>query len=155
MRCGTGDGTTRRLAKMRFNFRTLGTLFITHGHNDHTGGLGMVLSSAWTAQRTVPINVYGPPGTAALVKETIGYFGLDAEIRISDSSRHIAPGLGQRRERVIDIAQPLAMFGGYGNGIAQPKTRCLQPARFAAATLALVGQQDHSFAGFAQPFGEG
>ena len=84
-----GDGTTRRLAKMRFNFRTLGTIFVTHGHNDHTGGLGMVLSSAWTAQRTAPINVYGPPGTEALIKATIAYYGLDAEIRISDGSRTV------------------------------------------------------------------
>jgi len=84
-----GDGTTRRLAKMRFNFRTLGTVFVTHGHNDHTGGLGMVLSSAWTAQRTAPINVYGPPGTEALIKATIAYYGLDAEIRISDGSRTV------------------------------------------------------------------
>ena len=36
-----GDGIARRLAKMKFNFRTLGTIFITHGHNDHTGGLGI------------------------------------------------------------------------------------------------------------------
>src|SRR5690348_15840399 len=84
-----GDGTTRRLAKMRFNFRTLGTVFVTHGHNDHTGGLGMVLSSAWTAQRTAPVDVYGPPGTEALIKATIAYFGLDAEIRISDGSRTV------------------------------------------------------------------
>ena len=84
-----GDGTTRRLAKMHFNFRTLGTVFVTHGHNDHTGGLGMVLSSAWTAQRTQPINVYGPPGTEALIKAAIAYYGLDAEIRISDGSRTV------------------------------------------------------------------
>jgi ribonuclease BN (tRNA processing enzyme) len=85
-----GDGTTRRLAKMRFNFRTLGTIFITHGHNDHTGGLGMLLSAEWTALRTAPIHVYGPPGTEALIKATIGYFGLDAEIRISDGSRTVS-----------------------------------------------------------------
>ncbi len=84
-----GDGTTRRLAKMRFNFRTLGSIFITHGHNDHTGGLGMLLSAEWTALRSAPIQVYGPPGTEALVKATIGYFGLDAEIRISDGSRTV------------------------------------------------------------------
>ena len=84
-----GDGTTRRLAKMKFNFRTLGTVFVTHGHNDHTGGLGMVLSSAWSAQRTQPINVYGPPGTEALIKAAIAYYGLDAEIRISDGSRTV------------------------------------------------------------------
>jgi ribonuclease BN (tRNA processing enzyme) len=84
-----GDGTTRRLARMKFNFRSLGTVFVTHGHNDHTGGLGMVLSSAWTAQRTEPINVYGPPGTEALIKATIAYYGLDAEIRIADGSRTV------------------------------------------------------------------
>jgi ribonuclease BN (tRNA processing enzyme) len=84
-----GDGTTRRLAKLKFDFRSLGTVFVTHGHNDHTGGLGMVLSSAWTAQRTAPIDVYGPPGTEALIKATIAYFGLDAEIRIADGSRTV------------------------------------------------------------------
>ena len=84
-----GDGVSRRLAKMRFNFRTLGTIFVTHGHNDHTGGLGMLLSAALGAQRVAPINVYGPPGTEALIKATIGYFGLDAEIRISDGARTV------------------------------------------------------------------
>src|SRR5262249_4238106 len=31
-----GDGVARRLAKLKFNLRSLGTIFITHGHNDHT-----------------------------------------------------------------------------------------------------------------------
>jgi ribonuclease BN (tRNA processing enzyme) len=84
-----GDGTTRRLARMKFNFRSLGTVFVTHGHNDHTGGLGMVLSSAWTAQRVEPINVYGPPGTEALIKAAIAYYNFDAEIRIADGSRTV------------------------------------------------------------------
>lgn len=84
-----GDGTTRWLAKMNFNFRSLGTVFVTHGHNDHTGGLGMVLSAAWNAQRVDPINVYGPPGTAALIKAAIAYYGLDADIRIADGSRTV------------------------------------------------------------------
>jgi ribonuclease BN (tRNA processing enzyme) len=87
-----GDGTARRLAKMRFNFRTLGTIFVTHGHNDHTGGLGMLLSVAWTSQRVEPINVYGPPGTEALIKAAIGYFHGDEEIRISDGSRTVPIG---------------------------------------------------------------
>lgn len=84
-----GDGTTRRLAKIKFNFRTLGTIFITHGHNDHTGGLGHLLSVEWGAQRTQPINVYGPPGTEGLIKATIAYLNYDAEIRISDGSRTV------------------------------------------------------------------
>jgi ribonuclease BN (tRNA processing enzyme) len=82
-----GDGTARRLAKLRFNFRSLGTIFITHGHNDHTGGLGLLLSTQWGAQRTQPINVYGPPGTEGLIKAAAQYLNYDAEIRISDGSR--------------------------------------------------------------------
>src|SRR5260221_439722 len=35
-----GDGVTRRLAKAGISFRDLGTIFITHGHDDHTAGLG-------------------------------------------------------------------------------------------------------------------
>jgi ribonuclease BN (tRNA processing enzyme) len=74
---------------MRFNFRTLGTIFVTHGHDDHTGGLGTLLSVQWDAQRTQPINVYGPPGTQALIKAAVQYFNQSAEIRISDGSRTV------------------------------------------------------------------
>jgi ribonuclease BN (tRNA processing enzyme) len=82
-----GDGVARRLAKLKFNFRSLGTIFITHGHNDHTGGLPHLLSVQWGAQRSQPINVYGPPGTQGMIKAAIGYLNYDAEIRISDGSR--------------------------------------------------------------------
>lgn len=84
-----GDGTTRRLAKYKFNFRSLSTVFLTHGHNDHTGGLGYLLSAAWIAQRTQPIHVYGPPRTEDLVKAAVQYFSIDAEIRIADGSRTV------------------------------------------------------------------
>jgi ribonuclease BN (tRNA processing enzyme) len=84
-----GDGTTRRLAEMKVPLRQIGTIFITHGHNDHTGGLGYLLDAAWTAQRTEPIHVYGPPTTEALVKAAVQYFSFDAAIRISDGTRSV------------------------------------------------------------------
>jgi ribonuclease BN (tRNA processing enzyme) len=82
-----GDGTARRLAKLGFNFRSLGTIFVTHGHNDHTGGLPLLLSVQWGSQRTQPVAVFGPPGTEGMIKAAVQYLNYDAEIRISDGSR--------------------------------------------------------------------
>jgi ribonuclease BN (tRNA processing enzyme) len=84
-----GDGVARRLAKARINVRDVGTIFITHHHDDHTAGLGTLMSVAWDNQRTKPINAYGPPGTEALVKAAVQYFGSSAEIRIADGGRTV------------------------------------------------------------------
>ena len=56
-----GDGVARRIAKAGINVRDIGIIFITHHHDDHTAGLGTLMSVAWDNQRTSPINVYGPP----------------------------------------------------------------------------------------------
>ena len=84
-----GDGVTRRIAKAGFNVRDVGTIFITHHHDDHTAGLGTLMSAAWDNQRTKPINVYGPPKTEDLVKAAVRYFTISAEIRIADGGRTI------------------------------------------------------------------
>jgi ribonuclease BN (tRNA processing enzyme) len=81
-----GDGVARRLAKAGINVRDIGTIFVTHHHDDHTGGLGMLMSVAWDAQRKDPINAYGPPPTAALVKAAAQYYGISAEIRMADDA---------------------------------------------------------------------
>jgi ribonuclease BN (tRNA processing enzyme) len=70
----------------------VGTIFITHHHDDHTAGLGTLMSVAWDNQRTKPINVYGPPRTEDLVKAAVQYFNISAEIRIADGGRTIPIG---------------------------------------------------------------
>ena len=84
-----GDGVARRIAKAGFNIRDVGVVFITHHHDDHTAGLGTLMSAAWDNQRTKPINVYGPPRTEELVKAAVQYFTISAEIRIADGGRTI------------------------------------------------------------------
>src|SRR5262249_51081367 len=79
-----GDGVARRLAKARIDVRDVGTVFITHFHDDHTAGLGNVMSAAWDQNRTRPINVYGPPPTEQLIKAVVQYFNISAAIRIAD-----------------------------------------------------------------------
>jgi ribonuclease BN (tRNA processing enzyme) len=90
-----GDGVARRLAKAGINVRGIGTIFITHHHDDHTGGLGMLMSVAWDAQRKAPINVYGPPPTAALVKAAAQYYGISAEIRLADDAGGLTVPIAQ------------------------------------------------------------
>jgi ribonuclease BN (tRNA processing enzyme) len=84
-----GDGVARRIAKAGSNVRDVGTIFITHHHDDHTAGLGTLMSVAWDNHRTKPINVYGPPRTEDLVKAAVQYFTISAEIRIADGGRTI------------------------------------------------------------------
>jgi len=84
-----GDGVARRIAKAGINVRDIGTIFMTHHHDDHTAGLGTLMSVAWDSQRTQPINVYGPPQTEALIKAAVQYYGISAEIRIADGGRSV------------------------------------------------------------------
>jgi ribonuclease BN (tRNA processing enzyme) len=84
-----GDGVTRRLAEAGINIRDIGTIFITHHHDDHTAGLGTLMSVAWDQQRTDPIHVYGPPGTEALVNAAVQYFTLSSNLRIRDGGRTV------------------------------------------------------------------
>ena len=75
-----GDGVTRRIAQAGIEIRDIGIIFITHHHDDHTAGLGTLMSAAWDRQRTKPIHVYGPPKTQELVKAAVQYFAISAEI---------------------------------------------------------------------------
>ena len=84
-----GDGVARRLAKAGVNVREIGTVFITHHHDDHTAGLGTLLSVAWDQNRTKPIHVYGPSRTVELVNAAVQYFTISAEMRIADGGRSV------------------------------------------------------------------
>jgi ribonuclease BN (tRNA processing enzyme) len=84
-----GDGVVRRLAEAGVAIREIGTIFITHGHDDHTAGLGTLMSVAWDFNRTKPINADGPPGIEALVKAAVQYFTMSSELRISDGGRSV------------------------------------------------------------------
>ena len=82
-----GDGVARRLAEAGVDVREIGTVFITHHHDDHNAGLGTLMSLAWDRQRSKAINVYGPPRTEELINAAVRYFTISAEIRIADGGR--------------------------------------------------------------------
>ncbi len=84
-----GDGVARRMARAGADVREVGIIFLTHHHDDHTAGLGTLMSLAWDRQRTEPINVYGPPRTKELVDATVQYCSISADIRIADGGRSV------------------------------------------------------------------
>ena len=84
-----GDGVARRMARAGANVREVGIIFLTHHHDDHTAGLGTLMSLAWDRQRTEPIHVYGPPRTEELVDAIVRYCSISADIRIADGGRTV------------------------------------------------------------------
>jgi ribonuclease BN (tRNA processing enzyme) len=82
-----GDGVTRRLTRLATNFRAIDTIFITHPHSDHTSGLGALMSVIYDANRTSPVNIYGPPGTVASVHGLLDYLSVNSDIRTSDGTK--------------------------------------------------------------------
>jgi ribonuclease BN (tRNA processing enzyme) len=81
-----GDGVTRRIVQAGYDFRSVGKVFITHPHSDHTNGLATLLASEWEYQRREPIDVYGG-GVEALVKGAIDYLTPNAEIRWAEGKK--------------------------------------------------------------------
>src|SRR5229473_1692527 len=79
-----GEGVTRRLTRAGISIRDIDTIFITHPHSDHTGGLGGLLSAEYDFHRTNPVTILGPPGTTASVKGLVDFLTVSSDIRISD-----------------------------------------------------------------------
>jgi ribonuclease BN (tRNA processing enzyme) len=106
-----GAGIVRRAAAAasRWQFsaleaKNLRVLFLTHLHSDHTIGLPDVMLSGWTLERDVPLQVYGPPGTKAMVDHLLAAYAADIRNRLdgaepanSDGWRvvvtEVAPGI--------------------------------------------------------------
>jgi ribonuclease Z len=67
-----GRGVTSNMARLGDLPQKLGAIFITHHHFDHIGGLGELLMTAWHNGRVTPLDVFGPPGTAAIIDALLG-----------------------------------------------------------------------------------
>ncbi len=80
-----GDGVARRIVQAGVDFTRIGTIFITHPHNDHTGGLANLLNVAWQYARQRPIEVIGPPGTEETIQGALAFNRVDEEIRLSEN----------------------------------------------------------------------
>jgi ribonuclease BN (tRNA processing enzyme) len=83
-----GPGIVRRAAAAKalgvgaLSMPNLTRVFLTHLHSDHTVGLPDLMLSPWVLERTKPLQVYGPPGTAAMVHHLAAAYAEDIRIRL-------------------------------------------------------------------------
>jgi ribonuclease BN (tRNA processing enzyme) len=97
-----GNGVVRQLALAHFQPPDIHQIFITHNHDDHNADWGTLMGLAWTDGNTMPITVYGPPGTQSMLRGYLQYFAPNAAAHWMDSSR-VPPADTMRAQ---DIAGP-------------------------------------------------
>ncbi len=101
-----GSGVVRRAAAMAnqgvvaLQAPRISRLFLTHLHSDHTLGLNDVLFTPWIQGRKVPLDLYGPPGTARLVQGIVDGNSEDIAERLAASG---GPAAGAYRATVHEI----------------------------------------------------
>jgi ribonuclease Z len=78
-----GQGCMGRLAEMEAPLVQISTVFLTHLHSDHMSGLGEIINNTWVMGRSEKMNVYGPPGTKALLKGFAEVYKEDIEDRVA------------------------------------------------------------------------
>lgn len=70
--------------------RDVTRVFLTHLHSDHTVGLPDMLLIPWALGRKRPLEVYGPPGTLAMVEHLRAAYREDIQARLG-SGRPVHP----------------------------------------------------------------
>jgi ribonuclease BN (tRNA processing enzyme) len=82
-----GTGVVRRAAAARakgvqaLEPTNLRIVFLTHLHADHTLGLPDLILTPWIMGRKEPLELYGPPGTQAMVNHILEAYAVDIETR--------------------------------------------------------------------------
>jgi len=64
--CGEGTQVTMRM--LGWGFKSIDVICITHFHADHISGLPGLLLTIGNAGRTDPLQMFGPPGLAVVVR---------------------------------------------------------------------------------------
>ena len=82
-----GTGIVRRAAAARQKGLAalaptkLRIAFLTHLHSDHTLGLPDLILTPWIMGRREPLELYGPPGTQAMVNAILQAYAVDVKTR--------------------------------------------------------------------------
>jgi ribonuclease Z len=76
-----GRGATQRLYQLHISFNDISALFLTHLHSDHTVGIPDLWLTGWVMGRNIPLPVWGPSGTKAMMEHLQKAYAFDIHIR--------------------------------------------------------------------------
>jgi ribonuclease Z len=79
-----GRGATQRIEQIEIPFTEIDALFLTHLHSDHVVGIPDLWLTGWARGRKVPLRVWGPAGTKAMMSHLEEAFQFDIQIRQED-----------------------------------------------------------------------
>jgi len=105
-----GYGTVRSLVASGVGLQQVGSVFLTHLHDDHTSDLPALLTQQWTGSKATPTTVHGPYGTAALIEAAVAFLKANAEIRITDEGRTTRPEALYKGQDITATAKPAPAF---------------------------------------------
>ena len=100
-----GRGAAQRLFQIDIPVGEVNALFFTHLHSDHTVGFPDLWLRGWqVGRRKVPIQVWGPEGTAEMMEHLAGAYRADIRFRLN-SGRFSPDGVVIKAQ---DVTQGLA-----------------------------------------------
>jgi ribonuclease Z len=81
-----GRGALQRLTELAVRWQDVQGLFLTHLHSDHVVGFPDLWLTGWliVPGRNVPLRVWGPRGTAAMISHLQQAYEYDVRIRIQN-----------------------------------------------------------------------
>jgi len=89
-----GRNLTTGLARLNINPASVTRVFLTHLHSDHVVSLPELLLFPWASQgRAVPLQVWGPTGTRAMMEHLQEAFAFDIHVRRDVDERFSPEGI--------------------------------------------------------------
>lgn len=91
-----GEGASETIARMGIDPGLIDSLFLTHYHSDHIGGLGSVNLQRWVSERSsTPMKVFGPPGVEKVIAGYNAAYELDRGYRVGHHGEKLVdPSIG-------------------------------------------------------------